>query len=94
MDTSELTLSNETIDAYKTILSNPLEHGFSFKPLKECFEKSEKVTAKHILFEQLIELIKVPLPKIIFYIIMDEMFGFGNDKDENGFLGYSLKIAA
>ena len=58
------------------------------------FEKSDKVTAKHILFDQLIEVIKVPLPKVIFYILMDEMFGFGNYKDENGFLGYSLKIAA
>lgn len=86
-------LNTQAIDAYKQILSNPSQHGFSFKPLKECFEVSDKVTAKHILFEQLIEVIKVPLPKVIFYILMDEMYGFGNGKDEKGNLGYSLKIS-
>lgn len=85
-------LNPQVIDAYKQILSNPSEHGFDFKPIKDCFEKSEKVTAKHILFNQFIEYIKKPLPKLIFYILMDEIFGVCNGKDESGNLGYHLQF--
>lgn len=87
-------LNPQVIDAYKQILLEPSKYGFDFTPLKECFEKSEVVTAKHILFQQYGEYIDKPLPKVIFYIIMDEVFGFCNSKDEKGDLGYNLKLTS
>jgi len=87
-----MVLSTEAVNAYKEILSNPVAHGFSFKPLNECFETSDKVTAKHILFQQFIEQIKKPLPKVIFYILMDEMYSSTIGKDEQGNLGYALTL--
>ncbi|MCX6216520.1 hypothetical protein [Spirosoma sp.] len=65
-----------------------------FKPIQECFQPSDKVTAKHLLFEQLISLIKVPLPKVIFYILMDEMYGDTIGKSEDGCAGYALSVVA
>lgn len=87
-------LSPQAVDAYKQILFDPSKHGFAFKPVQEYFEQTDKVTAKHILFEQLIAVIKVPLPKVIFYILMDGMYSSTIGKDENGCLGYALKLNA
>ena len=69
-----LTLSPEVIAAYKIIIEEPGKHGFTFRPLKECFEESEIGTAKHILFKEYVDYIEMPLPKVIFYIIMDALF--------------------
>ena len=85
-------LTPQAIGAYKELLSNPSKHGFSFKPLKDYFEESETVTAKHILFDQLLLSIRVPLPKVVFYILMDEMYGGTIGKDESGYVGYHLKF--
>lgn len=85
-----MTLTPQTIDAYKQILSNPSKHGFNFKPLNECFSKSETVTAQHILFDSYVGYIAKPLPKVVFYIIMQEIHGQPFEKDEKGCLGYRL----
>lgn len=42
-------LSYNAINAYKTLLTNPKNHGFEFKPIQECFEEVEEVTPKHML---------------------------------------------
>lgn len=85
-------LTPALISAYRDIIFNPSKHGLEFKPMKDCFEKSDEVTAKHILHFKFMIYINKPLPKVIFYILMDELFGFGDGKDENGYLGYHLKI--
>jgi hypothetical protein len=85
-------LNVETIDAYQELLTNPAKNKLHFKPIKECFEKSEIVTAKHTLAEQFIEYVEKPLPKLILYIIMDQVFGLCDGKDEDGNLGYHLKF--
>ena len=83
-------INEQSIAAFETILNNPKDHGFSFMPLSEIFIEAEKPTAKHILFNQLIDYIQKPLPKIFFYIIMDKMHRVG--KADDGNLGYFLKL--
>ena len=85
-------LNPQTIDAYKELLLNPSKHKLDFKPINECFEKTDRVTAKHILAKEFITYLKKPLPKVILYIVMDQVFGQCNGKDSNGDLGYYLKL--
>lgn len=90
-------LSYSSIEAYKKLLTNPTNYGFEFKPIQECFEKVEEVTPKHILYEQYMEYLKKPLPKVVFYIVMDELFGdrIGKTGDKGiykCYLGYKLKL--
>lgn len=85
-----LTLSPGLIDAYKTIMQDPAAHGFIFRPLNECFETSEAATPKHILFKEYVDYIDKPLPKVIFYIVMDALYSTA--KAANGDLGYKVKF--
>lgn len=88
-----MNLTPESVNAYKELMTNPASHGLSFKPLAECFEECKKVTPKHILYENYLEYLQKPLPKVIFYIIMDELYEHLISKDENtGYLGYRLKL--
>lgn len=90
-----MVLSPETVNAYKELLTNPQKHGLQFKPLHECFEEIEEVTPKHLLFEDFANYLQKPLPKVIFYIIMDELYFHLIDKDEKtNNLGYRLKLVA
>jgi len=66
---SEIQLTPETISAYKTVITNPKEHGLSFNAITDFFEQSETVTAKHELADAYIKHINKPLPKVILYII-------------------------
>lgn len=101
---STIQLNKESVAAYKTLLTQPKEHGMDFKPLTEYFVKSETATAQHILFKQFVDEIKKPLPKIFFYIIMQEIYGFPNGYDNDnkfgdspnaqGCLGWFLKFKA
>ena len=85
-------LTPETVKAYETLLTKPKENGLKFRPINECFEKSETVTAKHILAKQYINEVNKPLPKFFVYIIMDKLFGQCDGKDKNGYGGYHLKF--
>lgn len=86
------TLTPGLVDAYKKIMTDPKTHGFDFRPLDQCFKESEKATAKHELFNQYIAYINKPLPKLMFYIIMDELHSDKIGKDANGLLGYNLEF--
>lgn len=88
MDT--ITLCPESVAAYKELMTNPKGNGINMPALHECFQVTTKATPKHILFNQYIELIKKPLPKVFFYIIMDELHEVV--KCDDGNLGYNLKI--
>ncbi len=87
-------LTPEVVAMYKDFLVNPAKHKLDYKPISECFEKSETVTAKHILWHEYIAYLQRPLHKVIGYIIMDEVFGQCDGKDEKGSLGYHLKFVA
>ncbi len=90
MGTTEL--NPETISAYKELITNPKKHGLKIDVITDCFEKSEIVTAKHELAEAYINHIGKPLPKVILYIIMDDIFGQSDVQDKKGNLGYHLKF--
>lgn len=84
-------LNQESIAAYKELITNPAKHGLKdITPLTEFFEKSDKVTAKHILAKAYMDHVARDLPKVILYIVMDEIFGICDGKDEDGLLGYHL----
>jgi hypothetical protein len=86
-----MVLNQETVAAYKTLITEPAKHGLiDIIPVTEFFEKSEKVTAKHILAKAYMDHVARDLPKVILYIIMDEIFGICDGKDEDGLLGYHL----
>lgn len=58
---------------------------------KESFVPTEEVIPQHILFNQFHE--HYPnFPKLIFYIVIDNLFGFAVEKAENKDLGRRLKF--
>ena len=85
-------LNSQSVAAYKEALLNPAAHGLPIRPIKDCFEKSETVTAKHILAQQYMDECNGNLPKIFCYIVMDDVFGLCDGKDADGLLGYHLKF--
>lgn len=85
------------VSAYKEILTNPEKNGFDFRPITECFIESETVTPKHELFNVYIDYLQKPLPKVMFYIIMDDLYGnlagqAINAEGKPGCLGYKLEF--
>lgn len=88
-----MVLSPQAVNAYKELLTNPKSHGLSFNPLNECFEETQEITPRHELYEAFLNYLQKPLPKIMFYIIMDEMYSPLIGKDERtGDIGYRLKL--
>lgn len=85
-----MVLTEELISAYKQMLSNPEKHNLAFPSLREIFLLSDTAIAKHIVYDKYQRIIDKNIPKIIFYIIMDEMFP--QKKAEDGNLGYVVKF--
>ncbi len=83
-------LTPELIAAYKKMITNPKEHKLEFESLDEIFEKSEIAIAKHLIYDSYLLRIKKPVPKVVFYIIMDEMFESKIADDLH--LGYCVKF--
>lgn len=71
-----MTLSKEVLDLFRTMITDPEKKGIDIKPLKEVFVKSDTITPCSELYKQYLEYIDGrPLPKMIFYIIMREVYG-------------------
>lgn len=84
-------INEQSVNAYKTILSNPSKYGLSSRPIEEIFKTCDKVTPKHIAYNQILQ--DYPnLPKIFFYILADEIYEQG--KAESGELGYKIEYVA
>ena len=64
----------------------------TFKPMEELFKRAETAIPKDVLFKQYIEYTQKQFPKIIFYIIMDEVYPQLIAKAPNGDLGYRLNL--
>ncbi len=60
-------------------------------PFKQCFNESESVTAKHVLWEDFVKATGCQIPKIFGYLTMDEVFGQCTGKDSQGYAGYHLQ---
>jgi hypothetical protein len=92
-----MNLSKEAVDAYKELLSNPKKNNLPIEPITDVLVKSDTVIAQHNLFKQYLSYLnsKLPnadLPKVIFYILLEEIFGPCTGKDETGCAGYHLKL--
>lgn len=85
-----MTINEQTISAYKQMLSNPEKNNLPFPSLREIFLPSDTAIAKHIVWDRYQRLIDRNIPKLIFYIIMDEIFP--QKIAEDGNLGYALKF--
>lgn len=89
---SEIILCPESVAAYKELMTNPKGNGLDIPSINECIVEGDTIIAKHLLYQQYIELIKKPLPKVFFYIIVDELHYDKIGKGVDGNLGYKLKI--
>lgn len=68
-------MTPQTVALFRKFVEHPEEcEGCDYKPIRECFEKSDTCTPQHILFNEYIAYLKRPLPKVFFYIIMDEIY--------------------
>ncbi len=86
-------LSPNTIQQYKDFLLNPEDYGCIYKPLHKVFELNNEVVPQNILYNQYVDYIKKPLPKVVFYIIMDEEFAeFQGVCNKTKYFGYKLKL--
>jgi hypothetical protein len=85
-----MTINEQSISAYKQILTNPAEFNMPFKSIDDIFEPSSTAIAKHIVYEKYQRIIDRNIPKLIFYIIMDGIFA--QRKADDGNLGYLLKF--
>lgn len=93
MESKEITVSPSSVTAYRELMTNPKEYGLDFKPLAELLEKTETALDKHLVYEQYLESIKrteSQIPKIFFYIIMDELYV--QKKASSGNVGYCIKF--
>jgi len=89
---NEIILCPEAVAAYKELMTNPKGNGLDIPSLEECIVVSDTIIAKHILYQQYIDLIQKPLPKVFFYIIIDELHFDKMGKGSDGNFGYKLKI--
>lgn len=93
---NSIILTKETVAQYTDFLVNPKKYGCDYKPMKECFTKSDHYEPQHLLYNQYINYIQKPLPKLVFYIIMQEQFPnyYGKDTREGTRhdFGYKLKL--
>jgi len=83
-------LTPELIGAYKKLISNPKENNLYFPALDDIIENSDNVIAKHIVFEKYLAIIKKPIPKVVFYIIADELYK--QKLDPKGDIGYCVNF--
>lgn len=88
-------LSPELVSEYTTILNNPAASGFTFKPLNKILLPSDTITAQDDLYnDYCMAIANNGIPKLIFYIILNETYGHPRGNDSKGNAGYYLKVVA
>lgn len=88
---SHMNLTPETVSAYRDILANPTKHNLPFPSFRDLFLPSDYAIAKHIAHDKYEKIIDRNIPKVIFYILLDEIFP--QKKDSAGNLGWCFKFA-
>lgn len=74
-----------------TLTPEVVEYAKKEVGIEQFYEKAETATPKHILFKEFTEQTKWKgLPKVIYYILMDELFPQAKAADGN--LGYMAKL--
>lgn len=70
-----------------------IEHAKKEVNIQQYFIQSEICIPKHVLFQKFIENTKWKgLPKLIFYILMDDLYPKSISKATDGKLGYCLEL--
>jgi len=76
-----------------TLTPEVIEYAKNEVKVETHFEASDIVIAQHILYNMFLENTKWKgLPKLIFYILLNQTYGLPHLKDADGYLGYALKI--
>jgi len=83
-------LNEASVNDHFELMTNPQKYNLPIRPLEECFEPSEEVTAQHILFRDY-QKESPACMKIFFYIVIQKVYGMPHLKDSNGNLGFALK---
>lgn len=81
----------ESVASFKEWMTEPSKFDLPIRPLSEMFKESETVTASHIIFQQADQEYKRSIPKIFFYIVMEQVYGQAVHKDSRGDLGYKME---
>jgi len=85
-----MTLTPELIAFYKNALTNPKENELAFPSISEVFEPADTAIAKDVAYGYYLGAVErstSQIPKIVFYIVMDELFQQGlTDNSEMGYL--------
>lgn len=87
-------LSEELVNSYKEIMTNPGKYDLTLTPFMDCWEVSDICTPKHVLAKQYTDYVATNIPKVVLYIIMDETLMKHTGISENGDLGYFLTMTA
>lgn len=92
-------LNQTTINQYKDFLENPQKYACTYKPIKECFVPGKYVIPQHLLYQLYVAHIDKPLPKAVFYIIMQELYSeyrgnapYDEKEQKGGEFGYKLDV--
>ena len=89
-------LTPSIIGRFTDFLVNPEKWDCTYKPLKACFVEGDHYEPQHLLYRQYVDYIQKPLPKVIFYIIMQEQFPEYRGTDDrpgmSGDIGYKLRL--
>jgi hypothetical protein len=83
-------LNTETVSAYRELLANPKKHNLPFPSFRDLFLPSDDAISKHVVHAEYEKRVDRNIPKVIFYILLDEIFPQKND--DSGNLGYCLKF--
>lgn len=86
-----ITITEELVANVKVGMLDPKAAGRPQRPLSEIFTPADEVTAKHVLAGCLKAYDYPRMPKLLIYIIMDEIYGVAKDKDKSGAAGYHLQ---
>lgn len=87
-----MNLSPESLNVFRTLMSKPKDFNLDFKSLSELMEEGDTIIAKHVLYEEYLLRIKrkeSQLPKIFFYLVIDELYEQGVSKEKE--FGYYVK---
>lgn len=84
-----MTITPQIIEAYITILKDPVQHGLNMKPFKDYYQESENFEPQDILAKHLIA-INPAIPKIVIYLLFEEFFGPA--RSTGGSAGYYLSF--
>lgn len=87
-----IVITAQTVKQHRDMMLTPKEVGLKFPSLIECFEDSKKITPKAVLYEQYTEKVGRLIPKIYFYMIMDQVYYSRGGKTPDGLLGYKLQL--